>query len=442
MAISVTVGGTDYTAGDGYEVDLESIKVTEDILNDQWEFDFDIVIADGAIAPPQPDTEVIFNNGSGREFAGVMAYAQEEQLDPVTFRYHCVANNYEPWFDRHLAVEDYPQQAASTTIASMVSAFCPGFTTNHVQTAPTVAEYKADYKVPTAVVKDLANLLAWQWYIDYDKDLHFFLSESIPSPLPLNTLNADTDLVDYGDLVLTRDGTQVKNRIFCKGFYVMSSVAVPVYILCDGQNDTYMLPQIPAGTSAKYWPSLTVGGVPYTPKPDVASGLPGTPGGASDTAYISVSNMTIRVEPKPAQGTVIAGSMYYKYQPIYVQDDPALIQEQVALEGGGSDGIYEYAVQDPRMSGDDTSLAALRAGYLLAKYGPPQLAGKIVSYTQGWMAGQSFYLNSARRWGGISNQLMYVARCEKTVVNHPAGGTPTLKYTLTIADRPFLWAQV
>lgn len=438
MAISISVGGQDYTSGSGYQVDLTSVKVTEDILNDQWEFDFDILIQDGAVGRPLSNTEVIFLNGGNREFAGVLATVHEEPVDPYTFRYKCIANNYEQWFDRHLAAETYQAQTADALLKAMVTAFCPGFTTNNVQAAPQVPEYTADYKAPTQVVKDQANLLAWQWYIDYEKDLHFFIAEQLPSPLPGNALNADTDLVDYGDLVMEEDGTQVKNRIIAMGFDIMSAVTVPVYIVADGQNDTYPLPQKPAGTSAKYWPALTVGGTPYAIAADVAGGLPGTLG-ASGTAYVNTTNMTIRLDPLPAAGTVIQGSMYYKYQPIYVQDDPALIQAQAAREGGGSDGIYEYAIQDPRMSGDDTSLAQARAGYSLAKYGTPNVTGTLTSFTQGWRAGQSFALTSARRLGGIAGEWFYVAQCDKSIVTHPAGGTPTLRYDLTISDRPFIW---
>ncbi len=436
MALSITVGGFDYTSGPNYLVSLQSVKVSEDILNDQWEMDFDVVMRSGAAPVPQACAEVIFTNGGTREFAGSLAVVKEHQIDPTTFRYACIANNYQQWFDRHLVAEEYVGQAASAIITSMVSAFCPGFTTNNVQTAPVVPDQAIDYKTPSAAIRDLANLLAWQWYIDYDKDVHFFLAEAIPSPLPGNTLNADTDLVDFVDLVLEKDGTQVKNTIIAKDFMIMSGVQVPIHIVADGTNTTFPLPQKPAGTSSTYL-SISVGGTAYNVVPDIAQGMPGVPGPSGNVnAYISTANVTVRFDVAPTNGAVISGSMYYKYQPVYVQNDPALIQEQAAIEG--TDGFYEYAVQDPRLSADTTALAQARAGYLLAKYGTPNLTGTFISYTQGWRAGQAFYLNSAIRMGGISNQWMYVAKCDKTIVTTEGSG-PTLKYVLTISARPFIW---
>jgi hypothetical protein len=416
--------------------DLETLKIQEDILNNTWQLDVDVRIQNQQIRRPLSNTEVKVINGSSYEFAGVIATVTEKQIDPYTFIYSVTAGGYSLWFDRHLVDEFYPQQNADSIVKSIVNAFCPGFTTNHVQPAPVVAAQNLDYKEPSAAIKDIANLLAWNFYIDYTKDVHFYLAESIPSPLPGNTLNADTDLVSFGDLELEEDGSQVKNRIIAKEFKVMSQSQVPIYIVADGQNDTYTLPQIPAGTSSKYI-TINVGGTKYTPKADVAAGMPGDPKKNDNTAYINIKNRTVRLDPAPASGTVISGSMYYKYQPVYVQDDPALIQEQAAREG--TDGIYEYAVSDPRMEGDDFALAQARTGYLLAKYGTPNLTGKLTSYVQGWRAGQFFYLNSTWRMGGISNQLMYVAKCDKTVVTHPQNGAPIFKYELTISDRPYIF---
>jgi len=430
MAIQILSNGVDITK----YCDLESLQIQEDVLNDQWQMTVNVTIP--SAQRPRVNTTVKVLNGASLEFAGLWATNPEYQIDPQTFQYEATAANYKQWFDRHLVAEFYPQQNADAIVKSIVNAYCPGFTTNHVQSAPEVAPQNLDYKAPSSSIKDLANLLAWSSYIDYEKDIHFYLAESIPSPLPSNTLNVDTDLENYGDLVLEENGTQVKNRIIAKEFYVMSDVEVPIYIVADGQNNTFPLPQMPAGTSSKYI-TIYVAGDKYTPKADVAAGLPGQPGAAgNDYAYVSITNRTVRFDTTPTNGTVISGSMYYKYQPIYVQDDPTLIQQQAALEG--TDGIYEYAVSDPRMSGDDTSLAQARTGYLLAKYGTPNLTGTYTSYLQGWRAGQSFRLKSDLRMGGV-DQTMYVAQCTKTIVNHQQGGDPLITYTLTISDRPFIF---
>lgn len=432
MALQVLMDGIDVTE----YCSLETLHISEDILNDQWQVDVDVRIANQVIQRPLTNTEVKVLNGGNPEFAGILATVKEVEQDPNTFEYQVVGGNYKQWFDRHLVSDFYAQQNADAIVKSIVSVYCPGFTTNNVQSAPVVAARNIDYKTPSSSIKALTNLLAWNFYIDYAKDVHFFLSETIQSPLTNNALNADTDLTSFGDLVLEENGTQVKNRIIAKEFKVMSENQVPIYITADGQNDTFTLPQEPAGTSSKYI-SVSVGGVAYTVKADIAAGMPGTPKQNNNVAYINTSNRTVRLDPQPASGTVISGSMYFKYQPVYLQDDPALIQQQAAIEG--TDGIYEYAVSDPRMSGDDLTLAQARTSYLLAKYGTPNLTGTLTSFVQGWRAGQFFYLNSAKRMGGISNQRMYVAKCDKTVVNHPLNGTPTLMYKLTISDRPFIF---
>lgn len=436
MALAILINGQDVTA----YTDLTTIQIQEDVVNNQWEADVSLLIPRQAIPVPPTNVEIQILNGGAVEFAGVIGTIRETLETPDTFRYDLTCGSYQLWFNRHLVAEFYPEQPADAIVRAIVQAYCPDFTTNHVEAAPVVPAQAIDYQTPTAAIQQLTNMLTWGFYIDYQRDVHFYLVESIPSPLPSNTLQADTDLLDYGDLVLEQDGTQVKNRIIAKGFEIASQTPVSVYITCDGQNTTYPLPQKPAGTSKKYV-QLYGGGAPssgWAIASDVAAGLPSDPQKQNYTAYINVDNATVRFDPTPPAGAVVTGQLYYKYQPVYVQDDPVAIQAQAAVEG--TDGIYEHAVQDPLLSSDDTTLAQAQAAYLLAKYGTPLWTGTLVSYVPGWHAGQYFWLVSATRWGGAfaPGRRMYVAQVRKQIVNHPLNGTPTLQTTVTFADRPYL----
>src|SRR5512142_899078 len=53
-----------------------------------------------------------------------------------------------------------------------------GFTTNHVQVANfVVPSIKFNYQPPTKCLESLAQLIGWDWYIDPNKDVHFFLGD-------------------------------------------------------------------------------------------------------------------------------------------------------------------------------------------------------------------------------------------------------------------------
>ena len=60
----------------------------------------------------------------------------------------------------------------------IITTFCAGkgFTTNHVQTGNfLIPSIKFNYQQPSKALQSLANLVGWDWFIDPNKDLHFFL---------------------------------------------------------------------------------------------------------------------------------------------------------------------------------------------------------------------------------------------------------------------------
>lgn len=61
-------------------------------------------------------------------------------------------------------------------------------------------------------MEELAKLQNYYWYIDYEKDVHFFDQETNVCPMEVT----DTSEV-YGDLQITADISQLKNRQVVRG---------------------------------------------------------------------------------------------------------------------------------------------------------------------------------------------------------------------------------
>lgn len=436
MATTILVNGVDVTDA----IDLTSVQVDENPTQSLFTMDCDMVIpSPGQYAVPRAGQTIAWTSPNGLEFAGIIGQVDPETADtPQQMRYALKATDYTFQFDRHLIVEEFTQQQdAYNIIQTLLKEFInqgPAsayFTMNNVQHSPAVATRKWNYVKPSAALKDLAGELSWTWYVDYNRDLHFFPIEQFVSPLPTNTLNADTDLANYGDLLLREDATQLKNRVFITGFTVLSENPITDTFTGDGSQLVFHLSQ-PPGSLIYATPTVTVGGVAYIPRRDVANGLQGQPvGPAGDYAYFNTQNITLRFDTAPASGVAIVAAYKYQYHPVVMVEDP-LAQAYMAKRDG-SDGVYEYWVNDAALTAPDTSLAEAQGQVYLAKYGYPAITGTLVSYTQGWRAGQSFFLNSAVRFGGLSNKQMWVLKNTKSIVN--AAGM--VKYQLEISDRPF-----
>jgi len=417
-----------------------TFEVIESPAQSQFTFQCDLVIpTPGEIPVPQVGSTISWTSPAGLEFAGIIQQVQPETQDTTgQMRYTLMATDYTGQFDRHLVVEEWVQdtpadQMVKYIIDTFVNANAPAgvkFTYTNVQAAPPVAARKINYQQPSAVMTQLCNELQWAWYIDYERDVHFAPVESAASPLAGNVLNADTDLVDYGDLTLNWDASQVRNRIYVLGFLVMSNATVTDDFVGDGTTTTFSLSQIPAPISwSSTYDIVTVGGIVYSNATDVASALPGY--GNPDTAYFNKMNQTVRFATAPGADVAVHVTYRYLYAPITMVEDP--VAQAWWAKITGDDGVYEYMVNDNTLSGPDTSLAEAQAQLLLAKYAYPAMTGEFVSYTQGWRAGQSFRMNSAVRMGGISNKLFYVLQNTKTIVD----GTGRVMHDLQISDRPY-----
>lgn len=444
--LDLTIAGTSYINGSKpkgwWTVEYDAFKVDEDIYESTFEMNIDVTINNQSIDRPRTGDEVVFINNGVNEFAGVLLNVKEEQDTPDTFIYHCQVTNYSPWFRHHLVVGQRPEESADTRVKWIVSAFVNvsgnpvTFTTNNVQSAPNVPAKKYDYVDPYQAVKDLADFLQWNFWLDYSKDVHFVPSADAVSPLPNNTLLVDTDLANYGDLLIEEDSSQVINRVFAKGFKTISGAPITVYFSGDGTTTNFRLPFEPARPASSYM-TVTAGNTGYTIKNDITDGRPENPQTGTNV-YVNYSSQNLRFDVAPASGANnIKVSFNYAYQPVYMAEDPAA--QKIMRSREGTDGIYEFAVSDPNLGASDTSLADARIQLMLAKYGTPILVSTFYSLLQGWRAGQYFTAVSSKRFGGDLTQgvTFYLSKVTKTIVS-TASGAPILRYDITCSDRPFV----
>src|SRR5581483_11596298 len=102
--------------------------------------------------------------------------------------------------------------------------------------------------------------IAFGFYVDYFRDCHFFDVESYVSPLPSNTLDVDaaTTIPDptygqlgvYGDLQITEDISQLRNRVFLRGHKVTANYFYTQKFTGDGQTLSFGLTYEPSHTLA------------------------------------------------------------------------------------------------------------------------------------------------------------------------------------------------
>lgn len=434
MAIQILIGGVDYTA----YTELPSIKAEANIAVGASKVDLDIVIPDQILRRPKGGQEIKILNGGAAEFAGVIINPKEIALAPTRMQYQIQARDYTFYFDKKLVTNTYANYTAGNIVKDIITNYTSGFSVADIEaTDPSylISLIKFDHVAPSAAIKKLANDAGLQWWIDYNKGVHFQPLATYPSPLLGNLLDVDNDIANYGDLEFDEDVSQVRNQLYLMGYRLPASYSITEKFTGDGQKTSFSLGYEPKHALSSI--VVTVGGTPYTPKLDVVDGLPNNTAQDS-TAYINYSAKVVRLNVAPASGVIISVTYFPLFETISLYNNPAAMQEMASRDG--SDGVYEYAVRDRQLTSVDSTLANLRGQYELAKYGYPHYSGQFTSFLQGWTPGQYFYLTSnARMDGQFQNRKFFVVKVEKEIALHPPGGTPVFFYTVYFSDTPYVY---
>ncbi len=421
MANTISIGGVDRTS----YVRLESVTVRNTIVATTDSLEAVVSVYDGSWTP-QAGNEVIWTNGGTTEFGGICMSLTETMVNPSHYKYRIMCKDYTWLLDRRLVARQYTTvQAADVVVKDILSTFTSGFTTTNVEAAPAVNPQTFDYEPVSSTLHKLADLIQWGWYVDYNKDLHFFDLETFAAPVASIDFDSSVN-TDYRNLEITERIDQERNRVYMKGYPASSTTTLTDHFTGNGSQGQYQLYSSPTQLSDV---SVTRNGIAQTVKTDFVDGQPGDGIGDANTVFVCFDNMGLRWNTPPSNGDVIVATYKYVFPGITVVDDPAAQTIMQAREGG--DGIHEYAITDPAMS--DT-IATDRANGYLHRYSRPRLLGSFDSYTQGWKAGQAFTGISAKRMGGFTKTL-YVQSVTKQIVS-VVGGVVVINYHIEFSDNP------
>jgi hypothetical protein len=239
------------------------------------------------------------------------------------------ASDYSLKFERRVVNRVYTNQYVEDIIADLVTKYAPGFTVNNVQPTYKLVELMTfQYVALFECIKQLAEITGWRWYVDADKDVHFFdadegvgatvFSTTISGGLVRNILR-DTITLD------TQVDAKTANSVWVVGAKTAATQYTEQYWTGDGNNAVYTTAFVPN------YPEVYENGVAKTIEVD--RGTDST----KDYVYDKKNRVLKRVAGALPNGVVLR----FKYRPtiqiIDYFEDPA----SIALYG-----IYEKAIRD------------------------------------------------------------------------------------------------
>lgn len=382
MPRTITIAGVDRT---------EDIKVSdftiEQVLTYQ-EDNCDFTVKSGD--KPTAGQEIIVTDDSIKKFGGIIDVVDDTEKGQNVKFYKCQARDYTYQADRRLVVETYENMPADEILVDIAEKYCPGFTVTNVQSgAPVVEKIIFDYKRPSECFRELCDYVGWQWFIDYDKDIHFFDSADLTSPAPV-IVNVSANV---RKLVHNIEIEGLRNRVYVRGGSMLSDAVTYEYV-ADGSQRAWILPYKPH--------DLTIsesGGVAQTPGVENLVDELTT----SKRWLMNYQEKTVRLvssQADIAQGTTVAFTFQFDIPVITMVEDLESQAAIAAVQGG--DGVYEHVIIDDSLVTIDAAEAAGNAD--LREYGNPRVKGSFITEIDGWAPGQLVEIDLPDR--GIENTFL------------------------------------
>ncbi len=376
MAIQVIISDLDKTK----QIVMNSLKIQNILTNKRDTCDFSIVSHSGDSYVPNMGSEVIILDGATRVFGGVITRIESVPMAFSAVQHKIFCQDYTRLFDKRLIPDTYENETAEAIIQQLKDNYFPtGFTIDNV-VAPVEIKYVSfQYKPLSVCMQMLADMIGYDWYIDYNKDVHFFEREIRVAPFSLSDTGGK---YRYNSLVIRKDNSQVRNSIIVRGGeYIGSQTSFDIQT--NGVDFTFPLPYKFADFAAHLTGEvLNIGD-------DTKD-----PADAFDALY-NFKEKIIRFKeadkPSASKTLIVSGKPYF---PVIVRyRSPASIATMSAEEGG--DGTYEYLIKDDSIN--TKAGARQRAQAEILAYAETLSEGEFITESSGLVAGQSITVQSDSR---------------------------------------------
>jgi hypothetical protein len=232
-----------------------------------------------------------------------------------------------------------------------------------------------NYKNLAECIKEICKLTGYDWYVDYDKDVHFFSYETNVAPYRLTESLLTTG--NYTNLSISTDKSQLKNKITVRGGVYLSE------LFTDEQTST----GIEVSFSVRYTPRS-----PISVYVDSGAGYVAKTLGI-DSIDTSGKDFVVNVNEKVVKNLDHAKltdghkiKITYKYEIQVLTEDTDDISIELMKEIEGGTGEYETIINDTKIQ--TLEAAHDRAAAELDEYANPMIKGSFTTDQHGYRSGQ------------------------------------------------------
>jgi hypothetical protein len=191
---------------------------------------------------PEIGDTIEITDGATKIFSGKIVEVDEEMEGAKLVRYLVKCNDWTYVMDKRFVAKAYENNSPEAIIYNIISIYCPDFTVTNVSTPTGITlEYILfNYEQISKCIQQIAELIGYDWYVDCDKDIHFF-SKSDGETAGFN-LTDTNGYYDFNSLKITEDYSQLRNVIYVRGGEYVGSSREDKVGTGDGVTKSFKLP--------------------------------------------------------------------------------------------------------------------------------------------------------------------------------------------------------
>lgn len=180
---------------------------------------------------------VVLNIDGTTEFGGIILELKKTIKDGQLVLYDVVCVDYSFDIDRELVIERYDDKTVNFVIDAIVTKYASDYTVTNVNCTTVIATMVFNRISITECLDKLAKEVGYSWYIDSNKDIHFFVKTENPAPFEITDTNG---MYVQNSLIVKDDLSQIRNKVTIRGAEERASERTESY-LADGDQITFPL---------------------------------------------------------------------------------------------------------------------------------------------------------------------------------------------------------
>lgn len=395
MAVVITIEGVDRTSSVVFETGTPR---KTDTLNQQVDvLTFKVRKYGAATYVPSLGDEVTVTKDGAAVFGGVVVRIGESLRSAKILEYRVECSDYSQYLKRELVTERYEGATVSAIIADLVANYTTdGFTTDNVVGDLTIGSISFNRLNVADCLQKLADAISYVWYVDHEKDIHFFPKNAEVGP----SLSDTSGNYIYDSLEIREDLTQLRNAVLVQGGEAVSDTPRTEYHSGDGTRDTF-----PLANKFDSLPSVEVGGVAQTVGLEFLD---------DDASYDCLWNFNEKYIRFTAGNTPASGANNIEASGTYLYPIVVNVPDNASI---AQFGRYEFAITDRSIRSQDEAID--RAVAELRSYQRQLYEGSFRTYDDGFRSGQVVTIASTQR----SKSIKVLIQSVTGVMRDPLGTT-------------------